>query len=144
LKEIRRRLPSFPAKRVRQIPNHLAHAAGAYLTSGWDRCSVVVIDGLGDGQSATGYYASTRGLTEIKEIAAYDSIAVFYSLISVHLGFNWHGDEWQLMDLAAQGDASIEDLMNESTIWRRGDIFMSTWVQRGCRMRNYSSDTKTW
>jgi carbamoyltransferase len=45
-------------------------------------------------------------LTEIKEIAAYDSIAVFYSLISVHLGFNWHGDEWQLMDLAAQGDAS--------------------------------------
>jgi carbamoyltransferase len=106
LKEVRQRLPSFPPERVQQIPNHLAHAAGAYLTSGWDQCSVVVIDGLGDGQSTTGYYASTRGLTEIREIAAYDSIAVFYSLTSVHLGFNWHGDEWQLMDLAAQGDAS--------------------------------------
>jgi carbamoyltransferase len=106
LKEVRQRLPSIPPKRVRQIPNHLAHAAGAYLTSGWEQCAVVVIDGLGDGQSTSGYYASTKGLTQIKEIAAYDSIAVFYSLISLHLGFNWHGDEWQLMDLAAQGDAS--------------------------------------
>jgi carbamoyltransferase len=106
LKEVKQRLPSFPPKCVRQISNHLAHAAGAYLTSGWDQCAVAVIDSLGDGQSATCYFASTRGLTQIKEIAAYDSIEVFYSLISVHLGFNWHGDEWRLMDLAAQGDAS--------------------------------------
>jgi carbamoyltransferase len=106
LKEVRQRLPGFPAKRVRQVPNHLAHAAGAYLTSGWDQCAVAVIDSQGDGQSTTCYFASTRGLTQIREIAAYDSIAIFYSLISVHLGFNWHGDEWQLMDLAAQGDVS--------------------------------------
>ena len=106
LREVSRHLPTFPGERVQQISNHLAHAADAYLTSGWDDCLVVVIDGLGDGQSATGYRASERGLVEIKEIAAYDSIAVLYSLISVHLGFNWQGDEWYLMDLASQGDAS--------------------------------------
>ena len=106
LREVRRHLPTFPGERVHQISNHLAHAAGAYLTSGWDDCLVVVIDGLGEGQSATGYRASERGLVEIKEIAAYDSIAILYSLISVHLGFNWQGDEWCLMDLASQGDAS--------------------------------------
>jgi carbamoyltransferase len=106
LREVKRHLPAFPTDRVRQISNHLAHAAGAYLTSGWEDCLVVVIDGLGDAQSATAYRASERGLTEIKEIAVYDSIAVFYSLISVHLGFNWLGDEWWLMDLASQGDAS--------------------------------------
>jgi|GEM_PF-3114891 carbamoyltransferase len=106
LKEVGQRLPGLPPERIRQIPNHLAHAAGAYLTSGWEECLVVVIDGPGDGQSTTGYHASPKGLTEIKEIAAYDSMAVFYSLISLHLGFNWQGDEWQLMDLAAQGDAS--------------------------------------
>jgi carbamoyltransferase len=104
LKEVKQRLPSLPPERIRQIPNHLAHAAGAYLTSGWDQCLVVVIDGPGDGQSTTGYHASPMGLTEIKEIAAYDSIAVFYALISLHLGFGWQGDEWQVMDLAAQGD----------------------------------------
>src|SRR5215469_5503034 len=106
LREVKRHLPAFPKDRVHQISNHLAHAAGAYLTSGWEDCLVVVIDGLGDGQSATGYRASERGLTEIKEIAVYDSIAVLYSLVSVHLGFNWLGDEWWLMDLASQGDAS--------------------------------------
>jgi carbamoyltransferase len=106
LREVRRHLPTFPGDRVQQISNHLAHAAGAYLTSGWDDCLVVVIDGLGDGQSATGYRASESGLVEISEIAAHHSIAVFYSLISLHLGFNWQGDEWFLMDLASQGDAS--------------------------------------
>src|SRR6201987_1100297 len=121
LKEVRQRLPGIPPKRVRQIPNHLAHAAGAYLTSGWDQCAVAVIDGLGDGQSTTGYYASTKGLTQINEIAAYDSIAVFYSLISLHLGFNWHGDEWQLMDLATQGDASRFRLFFEHAVQLRPD-----------------------
>jgi carbamoyltransferase len=121
LKEVSQRLPSFPARRVRQIPNHLAHAAGAYLTSGWDQCVVAVIDGLGDGQSTTGYHASTRGLTQIKEIAAYDSIAVLYSLINVHLGFNWHGDEWPSMDLAAQGDASRFRSFFEHAVQLRSD-----------------------
>src|SRR6201987_645085 len=106
LREVKRHLPALPADRVRQVSNHLAHAAGAYLTSGWEDCLAVVIDGLGDGQSATGYLASERGLAEVKEIALYDSIAVFYSLISVHLGFNWLGDEWWLLDLASEGDAS--------------------------------------
>jgi carbamoyltransferase len=106
LREVKRHLPALPADRVRQVSNHLAHAAGAYLTSGWEDCLAVVIDGLGDGQSATGYLASQRGLAEVKEIALYDSIAVFYSLISVHLGFNWLGDEWWLLDLASEGDAS--------------------------------------
>jgi carbamoyltransferase len=106
LREVKRHLPALPADRVRQVSNHLAHAAGAYLTSGWEDCLAVVIDGLGDGQSATGYLASQMGLAEVKEIALYDSIAVFYSLTSVHLGFNWLGDEWWLLDLASEGDAS--------------------------------------
>jgi carbamoyltransferase len=125
LREVRRHLPALPTNRVRQISNHLAHAAGAYLTSGWEDCLVLVIDGLGDGQSATGYHASERGLTEIKEIAVYDSIAVFCSLISVHLGFNWVGDEWWLMDLASQGDASrFRPFFEQSVQLRAGGNIM--------------------
>ena len=130
LKEVGRRLPAFPASRVRQISNHLAHAAGAYLTSGWEDCLVAVIDGLGDGQSATGYRASARGLIEIKEISAYDSIAVFYSLISVYLGFNWQGDEWQLMDLAAQGDPTRFRPFFEYAVQLRPDGTIMIWPLR--------------
>jgi len=130
LREVRRHLPTFPAKRVHQVSNHLAHAAGAYLTSGWDDCLVLVIDGLGDGQSATGYRASERGLVEIKEIAAHDSIATFYSLISVHLGFNWQGDEWRLMDLASQGDASRFRPFFEQAVQLRTDGNIMIWPLR--------------
>ena len=130
LREVRRHLPTLPGERVHQISNHLAHAAGAYLTSGWDDCLVVVIDGLGDGQSATAYSASERGLVEIKQIAAYDSIAVLYSLISVHLGFNWQGDEWRLMDLASQGDASRFRPFFEQAVHLRKDGNIMIWPLR--------------
>ena len=130
LREVRRHLPTFPGERVHQISNHLAHAAGAYLTSGWDDCLVAVIDGLGDGQSATAYSASERGLVEIKEIAAHDSIAIFYSLISVHLGFNWQGDEWCLMDLASQGDASRFRPFFEQAVQLRTDGNIMIWPLR--------------
>lgn len=130
LREVRQHLPTFPDERVHQISNHLAHATGAYLTSGWDDCLVAVIDGLGDGQSATGYRASARGLVEIKEIAAYDSIALFYSLISVHLGFNWQGDEWRLMDLASQGDASRFRPFFEQAVQLRSDGNIMIWPLR--------------
>jgi carbamoyltransferase len=130
LKEVGRRLPTLPAARVRQISNHLAHAAGAYLTSGWEDCLVAVIDGLGDGQSATAYRASARGLVEIKEISAYDSIAVFYSLISVYLGFNWQGEEWQLMDLAAQGDPTRFRPFFEQAVQLRPEGTIMVWPLR--------------
>ena len=130
LKAVRRRWPTFPATRVRQVSNHLAHAAGGYLTSGWDECLVVVIDGLGDGQSTTAYSASARGLTELKEISAYDSIALFYSLISVHLGFNWQGDEWQLMDLAAQGDPARFRAFFEQSVQLRPNGTIMVWPLR--------------
>ena len=133
LKEVGRRLPAFPAARVRQISNHRAHAAGAYLTSGWEDCLVLVIDGLGDGQSATGYRASTRGLVEIKEISAYDSIAVLYSLVSVHLGFNWQGEEWQLMDLAPQGDPNRFRPFFEQAVQLRPDGSILIWPLRSKR-----------
>src|SRR6266849_9184291 len=44
---VARDVPGFPAERVHHVGHHLAHAASAYYTSGWDECLVVVIDGMG-------------------------------------------------------------------------------------------------
>src|SRR5438876_664604 len=54
---VRRYLPDYPVERVHQVSHHLAHAASAYLTSGWDECLVVVIDGMGEIVSASVYHA---------------------------------------------------------------------------------------
>src|SRR5579872_59448 len=35
---VQRDFPGFPEERVQQVEHHLAHAASAYYTSGWDDC----------------------------------------------------------------------------------------------------------
>src|SRR3989442_6771066 len=37
---VTRDFPAFPAERVHHVAHHLAHAASAYYTSGWDECLV--------------------------------------------------------------------------------------------------------
>jgi carbamoyltransferase len=48
LDELHRFFPGYPPTRVVQVNHHLAHAASAYFTSGWDECLVVIVDGMGE------------------------------------------------------------------------------------------------
>lgn len=99
-----RDLPTFPPERVRQVNHHLAHAASAYFTSGWDECLVVVIDGMGEMHGASVYHAHDGKLDALHHISAYDSIGIFYSLVTLHLGFDFNSDEYKIMGLAPYGE----------------------------------------
>ena len=99
-----RDLKGFPADRVHHVGHHLAHAASAYFTSGFDECLVVVIDGMGEVVSATVYRASAGRLEKLHEISAAHSIGILYSLVTLHLGFNFGADEYKIMGLAPYGD----------------------------------------
>jgi carbamoyltransferase len=88
------------------VNHHLAHAASAYYTSGWEECLVVVIDGMGEAQSATVYPAHDNQLNKLYEISANDSIGILYSLVTLHLGFDFSSDEYKIMGLAPYGDPS--------------------------------------
>jgi len=101
---VARHLPACPADRVRHVGHHLAHAASAYYTSGWDECLVVVIDGMGEAQSVTVYHAHAGRLDRLAQIPAHDSIGVLYSLVTLHLGFDFNADEYKIMGLAPYGD----------------------------------------
>jgi carbamoyltransferase len=104
LAQVNRHLPGFPADRVHQINHHLSHAASAYYTSGWDECLVLVIDGMGEAHSATVYHAHHNQLDKLQEITAKDSIGILYSVITLHLGFDFNSDEYKIMGLAPYGD----------------------------------------
>jgi carbamoyltransferase len=101
---VERDFPGFPAERVFQVPHHLAHAASAYFTSGWDECLTIVIDGMGEVTSATAYHARAGRLEKLLEISAQDSIGVLYSVVTLHLGFDFNADEYKIMGLAPYGD----------------------------------------
>jgi len=61
---VHRDLPGFPAERVQHVNHHLAHAASAYYTSGWDDCLVAVVDAMGEAHSAS-IYRGREGKLEI-------------------------------------------------------------------------------
>ncbi len=104
LEAVRRELPGFPEERVRQVSHHEAHAASAWLTSGWDECLVVVIDGMGEAHGCSAYAAREGRLHPVRHFAARDSIGNFYSVLTLHLGFDFNSDEYKIMGLAPYGD----------------------------------------
>src|SRR5262245_1236476 len=104
LREVERHFPGFPASRIHHLGHHLAHAASAYYTSGWDECLTIVVDGMGEVHGATVYHARNNQLHKLYEISALHSIGILYSLITLHLGFDFNGDEYKIMGLAPYGD----------------------------------------
>lgn len=101
---VQRHFPHFPSERITQVNHHLAHAASAYYTSGWNECLVIVLDGMGEVDSVSVYLARDGQLERIHRIPATDSIGILYSLITLHLGFDFNADEYKIMGLAPYGD----------------------------------------
>ncbi len=104
LDQVRRSFPNFPLERVHQVGHHLAHAASAYFTSGWTNCLLAVIDAMGEVQSTTIYEANAGGMKKLREVSANDSIGILYSLVTLHLGFDFNSDEYKIMGLAPYGN----------------------------------------
>jgi carbamoyltransferase len=103
---LQRDFPHFPSERLCQVNHHTAHAAGAWLTSGWSDCLVVVADGMGEVHSLSVYTVRDGKLERIHQVGARDSIGVLYSLVTLHLGFDFNSDEYKIMGLAPYGDPS--------------------------------------
>src|SRR5262245_52029747 len=53
IRDVHRHYSGFPESRVHHVSHHLAHAASAYFTSGWDECLTVVVDGMGEVHAAS-------------------------------------------------------------------------------------------
>ncbi len=102
--QVRRDLPGFPENRIFSVNHHLAHAASAAYTSGWDECLVVVNDAMGETESLSVYDFHDGELEKLHTISANDSIGILYSLITLHLGFDFNSDEYKIMGLAPYGD----------------------------------------
>lgn len=105
LAQIAKHFPEFPAERVHHVNHHLAHASSAYFTSGWDECLTVVLDGMGEAHSGSFYHARDGKLELLHQIAAAKSIGILYSLVTLHLGFDFNSDEYKIMGLAPYGNA---------------------------------------
>ncbi|HEY7698224.1 MAG TPA: carbamoyltransferase N-terminal domain-containing protein, partial [Vicinamibacteria bacterium] len=94
--------------RVHWTHHHMAHAATAAYTSGFDRALVLTLDGVGDGLSGTISTLADGKLTLLSAIGAKDSFGVFYEMVTRLLNMRELEDEGKVMALASYGYAPAD------------------------------------
>ncbi len=102
--------------------HHLSHAASAYCYSDFDESLVFVADCCGEKSCTSLYIGSNQGLKKIKSFNIPNSLGIFYSVVTQHLGFNTFQDEYKVMGLASYGeDVYREEFQNIISFDKRGN-----------------------
>jgi len=91
-------------RQVTVVEHHLAHAASAFHPSGFDEAAVLVVDGSGDGVSATLAHGTADGLKVLRQFPFSHSLGRFYGSPAVHLGLGNWTTSGKLMGLAGYGN----------------------------------------
>src|SRR3954465_9672458 len=100
---LRTSLPGLDPGVVRFVPPHLAHAGSATFASGFDPCSVLILDGRGERAShLAGSFADGR-LEVIAPQELPPSLGLLYEELTAHLGFRRSSDEYKVMAMASYG-----------------------------------------
>jgi len=106
-------LPRFDPARFRWVPHHVAHAASATFASGFDPCSVLVVDGRGEHAS---HLAGRFAGGELQTLAVQElphSLGLLYEELTAHLGFRRSSDEYKVMAMASYGEPSFLDELRD-------------------------------
>ncbi len=116
------------------LDHHFSHYTTAAFGSGyWGKHKFLTftLDGQGDGLCGTvSLINKNKQVTKVSEIIAKNSIANFYGIITVCLGFNLWEDEYKIMGMAPYA--------NPSKAKKLGDKFLQLfeWVGEDFKMKN--------
>src|SRR5215208_5657830 len=110
---LRTSLPGLDPDCVRFVGHHVAHASSATFASGFDPCSVLVLDGRGErGSHLAGAFDDGR----LDILAAQElphSLGLLYEELTAHLGFRRSSDEYKVMAMASYGRPAHLDAFRE-------------------------------
>lgn len=105
------RLPEFgfDAAKIHYVSHHLAHAASSFRTSGFDSALSVNLDCFGPDNagnlwSGSSFVCAGNEIKLLEHLPPPVSLGLFYSSVSVCLGFRFGDGEGKTMGLAAYGD----------------------------------------
>ncbi|HEX6022175.1 MAG TPA: carbamoyltransferase C-terminal domain-containing protein [Solirubrobacter sp.] len=93
----------------RWVPHHVAHAASATFASGFDPCSVLVLDGRGERASHLAGRFSGGSLEVLAAQELPHSLGLLYEELTAHLGFRRSSDEYKVMAMASYGEPAFLD-----------------------------------
>lgn len=97
------------------VPHHLAHAASVFYTSGMDKATIVIADGVGETESTTIWKGEGLKLARLDQIPFPNSLGEYYAAFTEFCGFKTYQQEGKTMGLAAYGheDKGIYEKMKK-------------------------------
>lgn len=103
----------FPDANVIPVPHHQCHAASAFYASGFASAAIMTLDGYGEDDTITLGYGQGKDLSVLSRSGWPNSLGLLYSMVTVYLGFDWFGDEYKVMGMAAYGQPTYRELFAE-------------------------------
>jgi carbamoyltransferase len=88
---------------IKDYLHHETHAAAGVLSSNFDECAVMVIDAIGEFDTATIWKWQNGNLKKMHNTSFPSSLGLFYSAVTHHVGLKPMEDEYILMGMAAYG-----------------------------------------
>ena len=89
-----------------QLSHHFSHACAGYFTSTFDEATIVVIDAIGEMETATVWHAQGGKIAKKYSLKYPVSFGLFYSAFTDLLGLRAGTEEYIMMGMAAYGDPS--------------------------------------
>lgn len=120
----------FPAAKFHFAWHHLTHVAGGFHTSPFERAAFLCVDGKGEDYSAS-MGTIDGGRLELRAEQTYENgLGMFYTLVTMYLGFHSFGSEYKVMGLAPYGRPRyVEKLSRLFTTDDRGGFRLKAPVQ---------------
>ena len=101
---IKKFYPELAGIPVKSYWHHETHAAAGVLTSDYDNAAVMVIDAIGEFNTATIWHWYEGKLAKKHSVNFPHSLGLFYSAVTAHCGLKPMEDEYILMGMAAYGN----------------------------------------
>jgi len=120
----------FPAAKFHFAWHHLTHVAGGFHPSPFERAAFLCVDGKGEDYSAS-MGVIDGGRLELRAEQTYENgLGMFYTLVTMYLGFHSFGSEYKVMGLAPYGTPRyVEKLSRLFTTDERGGFRLRAPVQ---------------
>jgi carbamoyltransferase len=90
--------------KIHYLPHHLSHAAAGFLTSPFEDATVVVLDAMGEWDTATIWQGQGTQLTKLWSRKYPSSLGLFYSAFTGLIGYKPVAEEYLLQRDSALGD----------------------------------------
>lgn len=128
--------------KIEPVEHHLAHAASAYLCSGFtEKTAILGIDGKGEYATTFFGYGENGKIHKLKEFYDPDSLGGLYGALTEFLGFEMLDGEFKVMGMAPYGDPNLYDLSRLAK-FENGELVVNTDYVNVVGVRRYKEKGK--